>query len=203
MNKHDIDIYNNRYQERLRQYGYDPKSLGWGGGKEKQIVRFENLLQIGCERGDSILDVGCGFADLYGYLNEINFSANYLGIDINEALLGVAKKVYPTVNLQCVDILQSEIPTSFDWVISSGVFNAKLKYEDNLHYIKQMLKKMYEISTKGVAVDFMSTYVDFQHPDAYHTSPQDLIDFAKYELKTKLVLRMDYLPYEYCIYLKK
>lgn len=117
--------------------------------------------------------------------------------------MDVAKKVHDGVDVRTFDILQADADFKYDWVVSSGVFNAKLSFEDNLTYIKKMLYKMYDICNKGVAVDFMSTYVDFQHQDAYHTSPFDIIDFAKKELKANVVLRMDYLPYEYCVYLKK
>lgn len=203
MNSNDIEIYKKRYVDRLTKFGYSPEALGWGGGKEKQFIRFKNLLEIGCKNEESVLDVGCGFADLYGYLLELDITLDYVGVDINEKLLEVAKEIYPSVKVLCYDILEKENQQKFDWVISSGVFNAKLKYEDNWDYIKKMVTKMYTIAEKGVAIDFMSTFVDFEHPDAYHTSPAKLIEFSKNELKANVVLRMDYLPYEFCIYLKK
>lgn len=65
MNNKDIDIYLKRYNDRLDKFGYAPESLGWGGGKERQYLRFKILSEIGLQVGDSILDVGCGFADMY------------------------------------------------------------------------------------------------------------------------------------------
>ena len=203
MNNKDVDIYLKRYNERLDKFGYAPESLGWGGGKARQYLRFKTLLEIGIKNEDSILDVGCGFADMFEFLNTTGWNGQYTGIDINSTLLEVAKNVHQQVDVRTINILNTDLDLKYDWVVSSGIFNAKLSFEDNLVYTRKMLRKMYDICNQGVAVDFMSTYVDYQHPDAYHMSPIDLIDFAKNELKTKLILRMDYLPYEYCIYLKK
>ena len=68
MNSKDVNLYIERYNQRLDKFGYSPESLGWGGGKERQFVRFKALTEIGVEKHDSLLDVGCGFADLYEYL---------------------------------------------------------------------------------------------------------------------------------------
>ncbi len=202
MDKRDIEIYQNRYNERLARLGYSPESLGWGGGKERQFLRFQVLSEIGVGENDSVLDVGCGFADLSEYMQMTGKKGAYKGVDINGKLLEVARQVHEGVDVAELDIMNSA-DLKYDWVLSSGIFNAKLSFDDNLSHIKKMVAKMYEICNKGVAVDFMSTYVDFQHPDAYHTSPADMLDFAKKELKANAVIRMDYLPYEYTVYFKK
>jgi SAM-dependent methyltransferase len=203
MNKKDIDIYNERYNERLQIHGIKPETLGWGGGIERQNIRFKALSEIGIKNGDSILDVGCGFADMYVYLKQIGWKGNYEGIDINSNLIEIATNLHPDVKFQNKDFLSSKITSKYDWVLSSGIFNAQLLHEDNMEYIKNMLKKMYQTSLKGVSSDFMSTYVDFQHPDAYHTNPSELLEFLKSEINTSQVIRMDYLQYEFCVYLKK
>src|ERR1700739_1074782 len=159
MNSKDVNLYIERYNQRLDKFGYSPESLGWGGGKERQFVRFKALTEIGVEKHDSLLDVGCGFADLYEYLKLNEFNGQYLGVDINGNLLDLARKEHQGVNVEKINILEEDINRQFNWVVSSGIFNLKLNFEDNLTYIKTMLKKMYEISNKGVAVDFMSTYV--------------------------------------------
>ena len=200
MNDGDKQTYLQRYGERLNEFGDDPKTLGWGGGIERQNLRFKILSEIGVSGKDSVLDIGCGFADLFGYLSTVGWKGVYLGVDINGDLLEVASKKYEKATLKQIDILESNLAEQYDWVLSSGVFNAKLDFEDNLIYIEKMLRRMFQSAKKGVACDFMSTYVDFQHPIAFHLNPADAIDMGK-KLTDKLVLRMDYLPYEYCIYL--
>jgi SAM-dependent methyltransferase len=203
MNEKDIDIYRNRYNKRIEKYGISPESLGWGGGKERQFLRFKILLEIGVKQKETLLDVGCGFADLYEFLILSNFEIDYTGVDINEKLINMSKEKNPDLNVFTADILDNEFRQTYDWIICCGIFNAKLSYEDNYTYIKKMITKMFHISRKGVAIDFMSNYVDFQDPIAFHTSESEIIKFVKNELKAKIVVRMDYLPYEFCVYITK
>ena len=202
MNIKDKKIYIERYSARLKNFGYDPCTLGWGGGRERQELRFKILSDIGITKGDSVLDVGCGFADLYGYLIKTKWEGSYLGIDINRDLLKVALERYPNVMVEEIDILEKDFNRNFDWVVSSGIFNARLYHQDNIRHIEDMLKKFFQISRKGVASDFMSTHVDFQHIEAYHANPSDIINIAN-SLTWSSVLRMDYLNYEFTVYLYK
>ena len=187
-----------RYNERLKKYGYDPKTLGWLKGK--QDIRFYILTEIGIRNNDSILDVGCGFGDLFGFFNKKKMDIKYTGVDINPNLIDIGKKVYPSANFSVMDFEQEDIAKKFDWVLASGIFNFKL--ENNDEFIKNMLKKMFDISKKGVAVDFMSSYVDFQNEGAHHTKPEEVFSYSK-TLSKRIVLRNDYFPFEFCLYLYK
>ena len=64
INSKDRESYLKRYDQRLEIYGYDPRALGWGGGKERQRLRFRKLFEISRfidKKITSVLDVGCGF----------------------------------------------------------------------------------------------------------------------------------------------
>ena len=73
---------------------------------------------------------------------------------------------------------------------------------DNENFMKNMMKKMHYICKKGVATDFMSDYVDFKDENLYYTHPEDIFKFCK-DLSKRVVLRHDYLPFEFCIYVYK
>ena len=61
---------------------------------------------------------------------------------------------------------------------------------------------MLKICKKGVAMDFMSTYVDFKRKDSFHASPERVFKIAK-KLSKRVVIRHDYLPFEFCVYIYK
>lgn len=198
MKQNDKIVAISRYNERLKRYGYDPRTLGWFKGR--QPVRFRVLSEIGDLDNCSILDVGCGFGDLYRFLIKRGFNIAYTGIEINSNLIEIARKKYPDACFEIKDILIDEINHKFDWVFSSGIFNFTLS--DNKPFIQNMLKKMLELCNNGVAADFMSGYVDFKNMDVYYASPEHIFSFCK-TLSKRVVLRHDYMPFEFCVYIYK
>jgi len=199
MNDIDIETVKKRYSDRYKQFGYSPETLGWGKNG-RQELRFSILTQIGDLNEKSILDVGCGFGDLCGYVMSKGLSCEYTGIDIVPDLIEEGKQRFPHGEYILGDFDTHSFDKQFDYIIASGIFNFKLLSESNAEYIRRMLRKMIQCSKHGVAVDFMSTYVDYQHPIAFHTNPASVLDIA---LKTtnKFVIRQDYMPYEYSLYL--
>lgn len=186
-----------RYNERLKIYGDDPRSLGWLKGR--QHIRFKVLSEIADLNNCTILDLGCGFGDLYGFLKK-KYSIDYTGYDINKNLIDIARNKNPDASFDVKDILSDKILKNFDYIISSGVFNFKLA--DNSSFAKNMLKKMLEICNKGIAVDFVTDYVDYRNRDLNYTSPEEIFSFCK-TLSKRVTLRHDYMPFEFCIYLYK
>src|SRR3989339_2012946 len=77
MNDKDKAVFIRRYRARYQQHGYSPVSLGWGKGG-RQHLRFSVLAGIGIGKEDSVLDIGCGFGDLFGYLKSTGWKGRYL-----------------------------------------------------------------------------------------------------------------------------
>ncbi|HEX8723391.1 MAG TPA: methyltransferase domain-containing protein [Pyrinomonadaceae bacterium] len=202
MNPLDRQRYVERYTSRYRRFGYDPLTLGWGKGG-RQEIRFAALLGMAPEPRGRVLDVGCGFGDLYGYLRKVGWEGDYVGLDIVPKLLEVAREQYPGIDVRACDILEEGAsPGEFDYVVASGVFNARLHGESNETYIGAMLRRMLGLARVGVAADFLSTHVDFRHEDAHHSDPAALLGLAM-KLTRRAAVRHDYLPFEFCVYLYK
>jgi len=150
--------------------------------------------------GESVLDVGCGFGDLYGFLTAQGWTGRYVGIDFVSDLVVEGKKRFPDAELLVGDFEDHDFDEPFDYVIASGIFNFRLTQEDNWTYIVRTLEKMLALASSGVGVDFMTTWVDFQNPIAFHTDPCVLIQNVR-NLTRRFVIRQDYMPYEYALYL--
>jgi len=187
-----------RYNERLKKYGHDPRTLGWFKGR--QPIRFKVITQIGDLNNSSILDVGCGFGDLYDFLIKNYRGIEYVGYDINPNLIQTAKKTHPNVCFEVKDILQEKLKEKFDYVVSSGLF--EFRFPDSTSFTRNMLRGMFESCKKGVAADFMSTYADFEEKNAFYANPEDIFRFCK-TLSKRVSLRHDYMPFEFCIYIYK
>jgi hypothetical protein len=60
----------------------------------------------------------------------------------------------------------------------------------------------YEACDKGVAVDMMTSYVDFREERLFYYSPEEILRHAK-SLTKRVMLRHDYPMFEFAIFLYK
>jgi len=183
------------YAESVKQYGYTSRGITWGS-TESQEVRFRVLLEVGAKYGDSILDVGCGLGDLYPFIKQRVGWVNYQGVDINPELIREAGSIHGSWLFRCSDILTDVVPQT-DWAVESGALGI-----DTPHWwdhTRAMLHKMFELANKGIACNFLSTYSPTK-TGSHYADPKELFDFACRELSTKVVIRQDYKPNDFTLY---
>ena len=130
-------------------YQKSPVAVGWLDGKQNQAKRFETLLNIGVQEGDSILDLGCGLGHMVEHLEKIGLNVRYTGIDTNKNSIQQAYQfreatyIYGTI---------FDIQERYDWGLASGVFNVEFPKEEMLKTISELLSK----ANKGVAFNLLS-----------------------------------------------
>jgi len=185
------------YEDRYTKYGYDIKTVGWGS-VESQRLRFKILCDIADLHGLAVCDLGCGFGDVYLYLQERFGNVNYHGIDISEKLIAEARSKYPKASFEVRDILKESPPQKFDFVLCSGALNFKI--EDNEVYIEKMLRCMMDMAKEGISVNFLSSYADYSIEKNFHYSPEKAFSLGK-EITRFVTLRHDYPLYEFTLYL--
>lgn len=187
-----------RYSSRLATFGPTEKALGWGD-KGRSRIRYEILLSRWSVQGATVLDFGCGFGDLFAYINAKGLKEfRYVGVDINPELLAVARRRYPNATF----LLDDEVPVDaeFDYVFSSGVFNYRL--EDSRSFITCTLDRFDRWARKGYCANFLSNRVEYELAHTYHADPCDILSMA-YAHSNNVVLRNDYMPYEFTIFVTK
>ncbi len=194
MNQSEKESIIKRYSDRIEQFGDSPLTLGWTKGKH--ILRYHILLNHWRFNGDTLLDFGCGFGDMYDYIQVLGLNLVYHGYDINPDLIAMGKQKYPDIHLYAKDILSLAVPEVFDYAVSSGVHNLKL--EDNWGFIEKTFRFFACYCRKGFAVNFISNKVDIVDGHLYHADPAKILDLA-YSYSKKVVLRNDYMPFEFTI----
>ncbi|NMP32895.1 class I SAM-dependent methyltransferase [Thalassotalea sp. M1531] len=159
---------------------------------------------------NSIIDIGCGLGDMYSFLLSQGYEGEYLGLDFVEDFVTLANEKFvdhPKAKFQVFDINKQRVPSGYDYILLSGVFNNKT--DDSEQFLYSCLRKMFAACEKGVGFNAMSTYVDFFAEDLYYSNPLEVFDFCKKELTLNVTLKHDYLvkegsvPYEYTIFLHK
>lgn len=197
MHEADRTEYRERYVRRLREYGHDERALGWSSGK--QLQRFGALTGfVPLEAVSSVLDVGCGFGDLYPYLRSRGYAGTYRGIDFIPELIETGRRAYPEADLEVGDLTDLRGSESFDLVLASGLFNARLSHSDNWENLTSTLRLMHRCSRVAAAADFLTSHVDFTRDDLAYTSPEDVFTFAK-SVTRRVALAHHYLPFEFAI----
>ena len=197
------------YSDRIKQHGITSKGVDWNT-EESQNLRFDQLLKIvdSDQKEFSVLDYGCGYGALLSHINKIklNLEIDFFGYDISNEMILKAKALFLKKSKAT---FQNNIPKKkqFDYVIASGVFNVKLN-RDHLvweQYVLQEITKLFELSNKGVALNFLTGYSDkeFQTDKLYYCDPTFLFDYCIKNLSRKVTLIHDYPLYEFTLHIKK
>jgi SAM-dependent methyltransferase len=189
------------YNAILAQYGEDVKAVSWGS-LESQRIRFQVLSEIGDLEGKSILDVGCGFGDFYGFLRERIQLKSYLGTDINQNMITLARRKYPEASFEVRDIAEDPFDETYDYVFTSGIFGLKVpRWRD---IMERMVSRMYELSRTGTGVNFLSKYTTGEKvSDSYYADPVKIMDFVYRHLSPRVILRHDYRPNDFTLHIYK
>ena len=194
----ELDRVREVYEADFAKHGVALASLGVPKGGQE--TRYRSVLDIGVRDGDSLLDVGCGFGDLYAYARDRGLKLAYTGIDICAPFIDAARERHPDASFRLGNLLEAPLAERWDWAACIGTLNLKLEGSDSTEYVEEMLRAMFARASRGIAVHFLSTYVDFQNPESYHCDPCRVFDFAKRELSPRVALRHDAMAYEFTLY---
>ena len=194
-----IESTREKYYEEQHQEWKDtphqnsPIAVGWLDGRQNQTKRFETLLDIGVQEGDSILDLGCGLGHLSEHLEKINLNVNYTGIDTNKWAIEQAHEFKENTNTPMLGVPKAyqfreatyihttifEICGRYDWGIASGVFNVGFPKLEMLETINELLSK----AKKGVAFNLLNhadSNFDKDIPMEYEIyAPEEIVSHLK------------------------
>lgn len=187
------------YRQCYFQFGDSPQAFDWKS-KESQIKRFQVLLKVADLNGKSVLDVGCGSADLYLYLRDQGIKCNYYGCDLVPEFIAEARRKTPGCFYQG-DFMQVEFNRPFDYVMCSGMLNYM---GGDCSRAFAALDKMFDLATEGMAVNFRSSL--HQKSSGLHLLSYDPIQVLTYSVVrygSRLMLDHSYLPHDFTLFVYK
>lgn len=168
---------------------------------------------------ETILDIGCGQADLFKHLTECQNTPYYHGIDISSKMIDAAKKKYgihaidhpgfapnpPKAVFEVADFFTKDFDKQYDWVVAIGTFNYKLAVEDQTAYVQRAIKKMFDLCKKGMAVTLLKDRGYTFHDEYPHLIPFNAPKMLEYclQLSPHVVLNHSYLSSEFAIFMYK
>lgn len=187
------------YSDLLNRHGISPRSLDWGS-KESQNARFDILTAIARLDGEnpSVLDVGCGLADLWAYFNARGIPVQYEGWDLTPAMIQAAQSRFPDLRLFAGNILEQEIGRTFDYVFASGIFY--LRQEDPYRFLEAMMSRLYALCRRGVALNLLSQVADRKDAGEFYADPAKVVQMTL-AITPKMTLRHEYFKNDFTVYL--
>jgi len=190
----------NIYEALLAEHGETYRALDWGS-RESQQRRFEVLAGIGIAAGDRVLDVGCGLADFNAWLVDHRPGVEYSGLDITPGMVERAQARFPNAKILNKTIFDAELPIgSFDYLVASGIF--AFRQESPEDYLFSTIKLMHGLCIKGISFNSLSIWAREKSLSEFYADPVNVINFCR-KLTRKIVLRHDYHPADFTIYMYK
>jgi len=201
MNEEIIKKSNEIYSNKANKYPFTSRAVSWDD-MQSQYFRFHEILKhISFEENVKILDIGCGNAELFKFLNFSGFKGTYTGIDVNDDLLSQAKELYKGIDVQNINILKDHFSLEFDYVVISGLFN--MNYGQDLDWTKQMIAKSFKLATKKFIFNAISSHVNFKQEEMFYINPSEILTFILDNLSSNVILEHGKIPYNFLICAEK
>ena len=196
-----LDGIRDLYEDNLAEHGLTSKSVGWKD-EASQLLRFERLSRvIDRSRPFTVNDWGCGYGAMFRYLDGLAGAslAGYTGYDISGEMLAAARARCDAARTRFV--LGAEVSEPADYTFASGTFNVKLGASDADWdaYIKRQLEIMFAKSTRGLAFNLLTSYVDWKTDQLFYADPKAFFDFCQTRLSRFVTLSHDYGLFEWTL----
>jgi len=184
------------FDKNLRLHGDRPEAIRWS--VQGQLMRYQNLLDIGAIDKTRILDFGCGKGDFLQFLTDRCITVDYTGYDINANLISLAQKKFPEGRFRVFDIDLDTLDEDFDYIFLCGVFNLRVSELDVT--IRNTLQILFRHCRKGLAFNALSDLNPRKVFELQYTSPEDIFRFAAGNLSPYVSLRHDRMLYDFTMF---
>ena len=172
--RNEISTY---YTSLISKYGSTPRACDYGR-PESQLIKFRVLSQILDSTTSTLLDVGCGFADYGRFLSKHHPQIAYTGIDITSEFILKARQLSPLFDLHQLDILSESPPQhQYDVVTANGIFYPL--GETAVPIMHQLVKRLFQLASKAVSFNSLSTWCPDPEPDEFYADPLDTLAFCR------------------------
>jgi SAM-dependent methyltransferase len=202
MNK--IDLIKSFYEPLMNGNSEDFERLGWENEKA-QNLRFQVLYDHVDLNGKSLLDVGCGLGNLFGFLTDKGVKLQYTGVDILEKMANEAAGRFPGAHFIRGDIFSEALfqPESFDVVFSSGIFNLNLG--NNIEFFPMALEKMLSLCREYVVVNLLHKRSEDSDEQYFYYHPDEVRNIISTLANTPVEIRIaeEYLPNDFTVICRK
>lgn len=171
------------YSSAIEMYGVTAKGVNWHS-KESQKIRFDIIAKLLPQELSTftIADAGCGFGDLYHYLEKKgSLPKEYIGIDSLDEMCAITANT-TGCEVLCANICKDNLPQA-DFYICSGALNILEKFEVCL-----FIANCFQNSNIGFI--FNTLFGEHASQTYNYMTPEEINSLAK-ELGVKKIILQD------------
>lgn len=188
------------YEALLRKHGTTASGVDWKS-ESSQTLRFRQLEHLWEEEPDaSIVDYGCGYGALAGYIRSRGHRGRYTGFDISRDMTSAAiERTAQLPDCRWTDVRDQVQPAQY--AVASGIFNVKLDAHDAdwREYVLRTLADLASLGTHGFAFNCLTMFSDAEkrRADLHYADPFELFDHCRRRYSRFVSLLHDYPLYEF------
>ncbi|MFP4356076.1 MAG: class I SAM-dependent methyltransferase [Phycisphaerae bacterium] len=190
------------YERRIDPVRKSYDVLDWASA-QSQHCRFEVLAsQINLD-GATLLDIGCGLGDLWGFCKDRRIDVYYTGVDILPKMVEEARSRHPDGHFEVRNIFQpdpDETDRQFDVVFASGTFNLNLG--NNLEFLAAALGRMQQLARKYVVFNLLHVRRKFEPERYFYSDPEQIAELLKPSGWDWRIVD-DYLPNDFTVIVQR
>lgn len=197
------------YEACLGRHGDTHQGVDWPDAADA-ATRYEVMLGIlpaNRSRPVRLLDFGCGAAHLLDHMLATGVDGvEYTGLDLSPRYLELCRDKHPSATFLELDVLAEpgRLP-EFDYAVLNGVFTEKreLTHDQMFAHLRAVVREVFAATRHGLALNVMSSHVDWERDDLFHLPIDDLVAFLTADVSRHVVVRSDYGLYEYTTYVHR
>lgn len=191
---------------RIQEHGLTYQSV-WGDVADwKATERFRIIEASDLDPGSSLVDLGCGTGLLKPYLDSLDRSVNYSGIDVVPKFIEHVRTQHnvPALSIDFFNSLQS-VPVA-DWYALFGSMNKRwivgLQPEESLDRVYDWISRAFDQARVGLYFNCFTARADRPKPENIHLDPIRILDVLGGRVKSYRI-RHDLPFFEFTLMVRK
>lgn len=195
------------YSSLAKRHGDSPRAAQWRGARSQER-RYDILFGIGDLARAKILDFGCGTGAMYASLRRrYDFAGEYVGVDISDGMLKLARRKFPGVRFETIDLFADPPGETFDYVFVSGAFNND--HPDAYEFVLAAIPALFARARLGFAFNALSSHTAHRVIELIYLDPLELFEWIRRDITPLVTLRHDYRiedepqPEDFTLYLRR
>jgi SAM-dependent methyltransferase len=192
------------YERKLAEHGPTARGVDWNS-EQSQDLRFASLCTV--IEGDleaSVLDYGCGYGALLGYLRTRGHRGPYMGFDISDRMIAAARE--RSAQDAAFSSRRDEL-APMDYAVASGIFNVKQSapVEEWERYVYDTIDDLAALGRRGFAFNALTAYADPERrrEDLYYADPLALFDRCARRYSRRVAVLQDSPLYEFTLLVRR